>query len=110
RIDAEYLPVLQQVPKIDLQDIPAARAALHAVFALMGTPPPHEEVERSDIAVPNKPGSPDAKIRLYRPKIAAETLPGLIWIQGGGYVLTANDPDDQWCEHMAHELQCVVAS
>lgn len=110
RIDPEYLPVLRQLPIVDLHDIGNARAALHQVFAMMGSQPPHPGIERSDHAIPNAPGSPDANIRLYRPKQTSGQLPALIWIQGGGYVLTTNDPDDQWCEHMAHELQCVVVS
>ncbi len=110
RVDAEYLSVIKQVPPIDLSDVAAARAALHAVFAMVGTSEPHPDVERSDHEIPNAPRAPDARIRLFRPRNATGKLPGLVWIQGGGYVLTSANPDDQWCERLAHDLQCLVAS
>ncbi len=110
RIDPQYVPVIQQVPIIDLTDIGAARTALQQVFAMVGTAPPHPQIERSDHEVPNAAGSPDAEVRLYRPRSGGTGLPGLVWIQGGGYVLTAADPDDQWCEQIAHDLQCVIVS
>lgn len=110
RVDAEYLPVIKLVPPIDLADIAAARTALQAVFAMAGTSDPHPGVDRSDHAIPNAPGAPDALIRLFRPSGVTGDLPGLVWIQGGGYVLTSANPDDVWCERIAHDLQCVVAS
>ena len=110
RVDPEYLPVINMVPLIDLNDIAAARAALQAVFAMAGRAEPHPEVDRTDLAIPNAPGAPEAQIRVFRPRNAAGILPGLVWIQGGGYVLTSANPDDQGCEQIAHELQCVVAS
>jgi len=110
RVDEEYLSIIRQVPVIDLTDIDAARAAIKAVFAMAGTVEPHPEVIRSDHSIPNVPGAPDARIRVYRPRNAIGELPGLVWIQGGGYVLTTANPDDQWCERIAHDLQCVVAS
>jgi len=110
RVDAEYLPVIKLVPPIDLADIAAARTALQAVFAMAGTPDPHPGVDRSDHAIPNAPGAPDALMRLFRPRGVTGDLPGLVWIQGGGYVLTSANPDDVWCERIAHDLQCVVAS
>ena len=110
RVDAEYLPVIKLVPPIDLSDIVAARAALQAVFAMFAAADPRPDVARSDHAIPNAPGAPDARIRLFRPRNATGILPGLVWIQGGGYVLTSANPDDQGCERMAHDLQCVVAS
>lgn len=110
RIDPEYLPVLNQLPIVDIADLPAARAALEVVFAAAGTAPPDPRVTRSNHDAPGLPGEPAAKVRLFTPVNASEPLPFVLWIQGGGYVLTAADPDDQWCEAIAAELQCVVGS
>jgi acetyl esterase/lipase len=110
RIDPEYLPILRQLPVIDVADLPAARAALQAVFAAVGTPDPNPAVLREKREVPGLPGEPPVQLHLFRPREAAGSLPFLLWIQGGGYVLTSADPDDQWCEEIANDLQCVVAS
>ena len=110
RIDAELRAILSLMPAIDLADIPAARAALHAVFAAVDTTPPNPAVARTDHRAPGLPGSPAVELRSFRPVDAHETLPCVYWIQGGGYVLTAPDVDDQWCEEIAHTQRCVVIS
>jgi acetyl esterase/lipase len=110
RVDPEYLPVIRAVPIIDLSDIIAAREALHVVFALGGVVEPHSNVEREDKVISGLAGNPDIKVRLFRPIGAAAPLPALVWIQGGGYVLTAADPDDEWCQDMAANLGCLVVS
>lgn len=110
RIDPEYLPIIHQLPVIEVADLPAARAALQAVFAAVGTPEPKPDVLREAREVPGLPGEPAVSLHLFRPRGASGALPFLLWIQGGGYVLTSADPDDTWCEEIANELQCVVAS
>ncbi len=49
-------------------------------------------------------------VRVFRPKDAEDVLPCLYWIQGGGYVLTAPDMDDQFCADIAERNRCAVVS
>ena len=110
RVDPELAAVVRMMPAIDLADIPAARDALQAVFALVNTAAPNPEIDRTDHGVPGRDGRADVAGRLFRPRSAAGALPGPCWIQGGGYVLTAADLDDQWCEDIAQTQNCVVIS
>ncbi|CAN5205011.1 alpha/beta hydrolase [soil metagenome] len=110
RVDPEYLPIINMVPIIDLADLAGARAALQAVFAAVGTAESNPAVSRSDHSTPGLPGEPEVAVRLFKPAGVTAPLPTLLWIQGGGYVLTAADPDEQWCETIAHDLQCAVIS
>lgn len=110
RIDPQILPIVRQVPVIDMADIPAARKALHAVYAAIGTAPPNEAVERSDHVAPAQGSAQSVQLRMFRPREVQGALPCLYWIQGGGYVLTAPDLDDEWCETIAHDQQCAVIS
>ncbi|WDS36953.1 alpha/beta hydrolase [Pseudoxanthomonas sp.] len=110
RLDPEILPVVKMVPVIDMADIPAARAALHAMYASVGSPPLNPAISREDHLVPGWESDPEVQLRVFRPIDASETLPCLYWIQGGGYVLTAPDLDDQWCETIANDLRCSVVS
>ena len=110
RIDPEYLPVLRACPIIDLADIAAARAALHQVFAMAGAQAPAADIVREDHLVPESAGRAAVRVRSYRPRGAVGPLPAVVWIQGGGYVLTAADPDDQWCERLASRHGCLVVS
>jgi acetyl esterase/lipase len=110
KIDPEYLPIINSLPVIDIADLEAARAALKVVFAAVGTPEPDPAVTREDREAPGLPGEPAAHIRLFKPRDATGPLPFLLWIQGGGYVLTSANPDDQWCEEIARDLNCMVGS
>ncbi|MFF1924487.1 alpha/beta hydrolase [Streptomyces sp. NPDC058221] len=49
--------------------------------------PPVPGVEVEERWVPGAPGSPEVRIRVYRPGGAAAALPAVIWIHGGGFVL-----------------------
>jgi acetyl esterase/lipase len=110
RIDPEFLPVVTQVPIIDLHDIAAAREELQAVYAAVGTHEPNPGVERSDHKAPGLPGNPNVTLRLFRPIGVVGAIPCLYWIQGGGYVLTAPDLDDAMCEQVALDQRCAVVS
>jgi acetyl esterase/lipase len=49
-------------------------------------------------------------VRIYEPDPRPETLPALLWIHGGGYVLGNVQADDLLAKGMTLALNCVVAS
>ncbi len=49
-------------------------------------------------------------MRIYQPTDRPATLPALLWIHGGGYVLGSVERDDLLAKHLARVGQCVVAS
>jgi acetyl esterase/lipase len=49
-------------------------------------------------------------LRVFRPRAVDGAIPCLYWVQGGGYVLPAREFDDQLCERVARDHQCVVIS
>lgn len=113
RLDPELAVVVEQVPVLDLNDIPAARAALAELYAMINTAEPNPRVEHSDHSAPGRDDNPDVMVRVFRPEDvppSSERLPCVFWTQGGGYVLTAPDLDDQWCEGLVEAHRCVVVS
>jgi acetyl esterase/lipase len=72
--------------------------------------PPYEDIASDDVLIPGAPGSPDVRLRIYRPVGVTTALPGLYSIHGGGMVVGSIDADDRICERYAHKVQCVVAS
>ena len=54
--------------------------------------------------------APDVFVRIYQPTDRPATLPALLWIHGGGYVLGSVERDDLLAKHLARVGQCVVAS
>ncbi len=47
---------------------------------------------------------------IYQPTDRPDTLPALLWIHGGGYVLGSVERDDPLAKHLAKVAQCVVVS
>ncbi len=110
RLDPELRVVVEQVPALDLTDLPAARAALAEMYAQINSGGPNPRVTHSDHMAPGRDGNPNVMVRVFRPVDASVPMPCLYWTQGGGYVLTAPDMDDQFCEEIVDKHQCVVVS
>jgi acetyl esterase/lipase len=110
RLDPELAAVVTQLPVLDLTDLPAARAALAEMYAQIKPSGSNPDVTHSDHVATGTAGNPDVKVRVFRPAGVGDVLPCLVWIQGGGYVLTAPDMDDQFCEEIAQRHRCAVVS
>jgi acetyl esterase/lipase len=96
---------------INLHDIPAARRLMEDLAAAqMAKARPIEGVSTADRQAPGPEGAPEVFVRLYQPTERPDTLPALLWIHGGGYVLGSVARDDLVAMHLAKVAQCVVAS
>ncbi|MGE0821140.1 MAG: alpha/beta hydrolase [Candidatus Binatia bacterium] len=96
---------------INLHDIPATRKMMDELAAAqMAKATPIEGIRSEDLHVPGPAGDPDVFVRLYQPTDRPATLPALLWIHGGGYVLGSVERDDLLAKHLARVGQCVVAS
>jgi acetyl esterase/lipase len=102
----------QEIPRgINLNDIPAARQLLDDLIAVMvARVPDIEAVVCSDHFAPGSDGSPEVMIRIYQPETRPDTLPALLWIHEGGYVLGSVEGGDLKAKSLALALNCVVAS
>ncbi len=96
---------------LQLDDIPTMRAFLEQLNIGMAAQAPEIlGVVTSDHYAPGPDGEPDVMVRIYQPEERPETLPALLWIHGGGYVLGNVDGDDLKAKSMALAINCVVAS
>lgn len=96
---------------INLHDIPAARRTMDELAAAqMAKAQPIEGVSSTDVQAPGPKGAPNVFVRIYQPVDRPATLPALLWIHGGGYVLGSVERDDLLAKHLARVGQCVVAS
>jgi acetyl esterase/lipase len=116
RLDPELAAPLEAWLKatnggINLHDIPAARRMMDELAAgQMAKAPPIEGISTADRQVPGPEGAPAVFVRIYQPTDRPDTLPALLWIHGGGYVLGSVERDDLLAKHLARVGQCVVAS
>lgn len=96
---------------IKLHDIPAARRMMDELIAAqMAKVPPIEGISSEDHQAPGPEGDPEVFVRVYQPTDRPDSLPALVWIHGGGYVLGSVERDDFLAKHLARVGQCVVAS
>jgi acetyl esterase/lipase len=103
--------MLNQMPPTNFNDIPAARAASTQMMAAMKAQMPViPGVITEDHTIPGPKGSPNVKVRIYRPEKQAGLLPALLWIHGGGYMLGDLDQEDFNAKQLTLAAECVVAS
>lgn len=96
---------------ISLDDIPATRKMMDDLRAAMAEKVPDiPGVVASDHHVPGPDGAPNVMVRMYRPATRTDTLPALLWMHGGGYVLGSVQGSELQAKGMARALNCMVAS
>ncbi len=103
--------MLDQMPPMSFDDLPAARAASRQMMAAMKSQlPVVPGVITEDKTVPGPEGAPDVTVRIYRPEKQSGLLPALLWIHGGGYMLGEIDQEDFTAKQFTLAGKCVVAS
>jgi len=109
RIDPELRESLALFPQFHLDNIAETRKLLAEVNGSVSIPI-DESVSVYDQIVPGPDDNPALRVRIYEPKEKSETLPGFLWIHGGGYVLGNPEGDDLLCQRYVLEANCVVVS
>lgn len=71
--------------------------------------PPNERVGREDHRI-DGPDGDALRVRVYRPAGATSTLPGFLFIHGGGMIMGSIDATDLDCEAYVEQVGCVVVS
>src|SRR5699024_9576700 len=92
RIDPEIREMLDMFPPLDLDNYEATREGM-AEAAEAQPVPIDDAVSITDKIIPGPKDNPSLRVRIYEPTEKKGTLPGLLWIHGGGYVLGSADED-----------------
>src|SRR4051794_28931239 len=112
-VDPELAPVLDQFPT--LQFTPEILPQVRAMTAEMNAGrrallPTFPDIELHERQVPGPAGAPDVPVRIYRPRDAAGTLPVLLWIHGGGYIIGSAEQDDVQVQTVVAAVGCAAVS
>jgi acetyl esterase/lipase len=106
--DPELRAIVSLLPRLDLTDIPAVRAVLRQMRAVVPQSPPSSvSVERR--VVPGPLGAPDVEIRIITPYQPAPR-PAVLWLHGGGFVMGDVDGDLGTVTNIATEVGAVMVS
>jgi len=114
RLDPELVAPLKfrlsRIPK-ELHDIPARRAIDDRLTGeakkLLS---PIEGVSISDRMVSGPVNAPDVFVRVYRPDNRLGMLPALLYIHGGGYVLSSVEAVDLRLRRLTLAVDCVIVA
>lgn len=71
---------------------------------------PEPEVTVNERFVPGPPGAPEVRVLVYRPKEATDSLPALLWLHGGSYVMGSADSTDATVKALVVSVGCGVVS
>ncbi|MER1985799.1 MAG: alpha/beta hydrolase [Solibacillus sp.] len=105
RVHPDLQGLLDAFPPLNFDYLDAVREGM----ANSPTPPIAEDMDVADQMIEGPDG--DAlRVRIYKQKGATNTLPALLWIHGGGYVMGVPEGDDGLCQRFAKEANCVVVS
>lgn len=74
------------------------------------TPPPDPNVVVEERWIPGPAGAPEVRVLVYRPAGPPSSVPGLLWIHGGGYVLGSADGDDLLVRDFVSKVGCMAVS
>jgi acetyl esterase/lipase len=116
-VDPELLEALAASPVDELtaEGLPKVRAERASEFArLQPTLPAFPGIDVRDERIPGPPDAPPVRVLIYLPtQLATRTqgsLPALVWIHGGGYVLGSADADEAQVKTIVDQVGCLVVS
>jgi acetyl esterase len=114
-IDPELAAIIELIPNIDLTDPVAARAGFEAMLAALRSDIKGiDDLLIEDRQVPgwqDDTGSdPDVSIRVYRPKVPAGPVPGILLIHGGGFIIGSVEGEHVGAARTALDVGAVVVS
>jgi acetyl esterase/lipase len=110
--DPELTPLLDFLPdtSLGLDDPAAAREAFLDLVAQVNADVDEAGVVIGHHTIPGPPGAPDVPVRIYSPEGLAESVPGILHIHGGGFVIGNLDSELGSCIGLCRGLGVVVVS
>ncbi len=110
--DPEYLPYLDTIPSLDVSDLAAERQRISEFEATVNADVEVSGVVITDDAAPGPDGAPPVPVRVYAPDGAGPgtSLPALLDIHGGGFVLGSIEMEHMFASALARKLGVVVVT
>ncbi|MFF2483077.1 alpha/beta hydrolase [Paenibacillus sp. NPDC058071] len=106
RVDPQLRVGLQLFPTFELNE-----QQLAMVRGITFPPQPRSEHVLTTSRMIVGAGGQDMLVKIYEPiERKQQSLPGLLWIHGGGYLIGHPDMDDALCEAFVDAAHCVVVS
>lgn len=107
--DPEFAPFLAQVPDLSIENVSVARAALDDMAAQINSNLDLGRVEIVEHTIAGPTNAP-LRVRVYTPKQRAVSVPGLLCIHAGGFVIGSLETEHASLIALCEALGAVIAS
>ncbi|GGZ09541.1 esterase [Streptomyces olivaceoviridis] len=107
--DPELAPWVDLLPDVDFAELERVRR-VEAEIMEFGSYDPPAPVDVRDTVVPALDGAPEVGVRVYRPVDRDGTLPGILYVHGGGFAIGSVDAFHGETTRIAAEVGAVVVS
>ncbi|QIY68776.1 alpha/beta hydrolase [Streptomyces sp. RLB1-33] len=107
-LDSELAAVAPFIPRIDLADVTAARELARQFSAPAPPYEPTRPFRIREVSIPGEPGTPQVLGRIYAPADRSGPVPGLMYLQGGAFVLGDLDSGDDTACRIADQTGTAV--
>jgi acetyl esterase/lipase len=109
QFDPELAAALSAMPNLHIQDLPAARGRMRELAA-RAVLPDAPEVTVVDHSVPGVDGEPPVTVRVATPPRSAGSVPAVLVLHGGGFVMGDLDGTTAGIMALCHGLGVVVVA
>ena len=112
RYDPEFAGLIPSLPVMsNWSDMAVARSEMDALLEqAMGAQPEPEGVVHEDLMIPGPEAAPEVRVRVYRPEGSSGSLPGTLYIHGGGFCVGTIEMEHQGAAGAAKQAEAVVVS
>lgn len=111
--DPELAPLLDLLPdssELSMADPAASREGFRQMIATLNAELDYSGVTVENLAIPGPESAPEIPLRLYRPDNQRGTVPALLHIHGGGFVIGDLDSELGICLSLCRNLGIVLVS
>lgn len=110
-IDAELLPAFERLQPMDFEKtgVDEYKRIFNNLKGSVSLPK-DDEVKVYDVNIDNPDSDKDLRLRIYQPKKVQNSLAGILWIHGGGYLFGVPEQDEGQSIRFAKEVGAVVVA
>lgn len=110
--DAELAPLLELLPdsSLTISDPQKARASFLEMISSMNANLDESGVIIENLMIAGPPGAPEIPVRTYTPEGLSESVPGILHIHGGGFVIGNLESEHGSCLAICRGLGVVIVS
>lgn len=108
--DKELVDIVSMLPESNFEDPVASREAMTGMLAAFNADVDASALNVEEKMIPGLASAPQLNVRIYSPKDKAASVPALLYIHGGGFVVGSIDTEHSGATAAARRLGIVVVS